>query len=189
MTTCYAIGRSCWSAAFRGDDDATGDLADRLLAVATPFGFGNFAHAATFFLHRAAVRRGGGTDDLAAMEGAITGYRASGTSLNHAAFLAHFAEACGEAGEVGRGVAAIDASLGAAARSGELWFQAEAWRIKGMLLRARANGDEDPERTRRAAHACLETAVHVARQQGATAIERRAAHCLAVRASRPHLPT
>jgi hypothetical protein len=82
------------------------------------------------------------------MEGAITGYRATGTSLNHAAFLAHFAEACGEAGEVGRGIAAVDASLSAAARTGELWFQAEAWRTKCMLLHARANGDEDPERTR-----------------------------------------
>jgi DNA-binding SARP family transcriptional activator/tetratricopeptide (TPR) repeat protein len=189
MTTCYAIGRSCWSATLRGDDDATCDLAGRLLAVATPFGFVNFAHAATFFLHRAAVRRGGGTDDLAAMEGAITGYRASGTSLNHAAFLAHFAQGCAEVGEVGRGIAAVDASLGAAARSGELWFQAEAWRIKGVLLRARADGDEDPERTRRAARACLETAQHVARQQGATAIERRAAESLAVQASRPRLRT
>ncbi|MFN2323556.1 MAG: BTAD domain-containing putative transcriptional regulator [Trueperaceae bacterium] len=175
MTSGYAIGRACWLAALRGDADATRGLAADLRDVAGPHGLEPFALAATFFTHWAAVRAGGTSADLAAMHAAIERYAAGGTSLNRTAFLAHYAGACGDAGEVERGLAAVDASLAEADRSGERWFQAEAWRTKGELLRLRGATSAHRARDLRAVRACFETARRTAQAQGAAAFERRAA--------------
>lgn len=179
MTTCYAVGRACWLAALRGDGEATRAFAAELLAEAAPHGLDNFASAATFFGHRASLRGGTAAVDLDAMEAAIERYAARGTTLNRSAFLAHHARACGEAGQIDRGLAAVDASLSEAERSGELWFQAEAWRVKGELLGLRAATGAGRAQSRRAGRACFEAAQRTARGQGAVALERRAAACLA----------
>ena len=178
MTTCYALGRACWLAAMRGDGEANLGLAADLHEAAAAFGFESFVLAASFFTHRASVLSGA-VAEIEPMHEAIERYHATGTCLNRTAFLAYFAQTCGVAGDVARGLAAIDASLTAAERSGELWFQAEAWRIKGELLRIRARSHPERERIVRAARACLVTACLTARRQGAVAFERRAAASLA----------
>ena len=177
MTTCYALGRSCWLAALRGEVEANRRLAAELQAAAATFGFESFVLAASFFTHRASVLAGA-VADVAPMQEAIERYHDTGTRLNRTAFLAYLAQACGVAGDVAAGLAAVDASLAAAERSGELWFQAEAWRIKGELLRLRARDHPKRERILRAARACLVTACLTAHRQGAVALERRAAASL-----------
>ncbi len=174
MTTCYALGRACWLAALQRDADATRDLAADLGRSAAAYALENFVLASTFFAQLASVGVDASEADLRLMHEAIERYHATGTLLNRTAFLAYYAQACGVAGSVTRGLIAIDESLTIAKRSGELWFQAEAWRIKGELLRRRAQGHETPERVQRAARACLETARLTANRQGAIALERRA---------------
>ena len=173
MTTCYALGRACWLAAMRGDGEANRVLAAELHAAASGFGLENFVLAASFFTYRASLLAGASTA-VTPMHEVVERYHATGTSLNRTAFLVYLAQACGEVGDVARGLAASDASLAAAERSGELWFQAEAWRTKGELLRRHARGHPDRERIERAARACLVTARLTARRQGALALERRA---------------
>ncbi len=177
MTTCYALGRACWLAAMRGDAEANRRLAADLHAAAAAYGFESFLLAASFFSHRASVLAGA-VAEIAPMHEAIERYHAGGTCLNRTAFLAYFAQTCGVAGDVARALAAVDASLATAERSGERWFQAEAWRIKGELLRLRARGHPERERIVRAARACLVTARLTAHRQGAAGFERRAAASL-----------
>ncbi len=181
MTTCYAIGRACWLAALRGDAETTGELAAELRSVAAPRQLQPFVLAASFFARLAAIRSGDGegVTDLDAMHEATERYLRGGTSLNRAAFLAHYAQACGWVGLFPRGLAAVDRSLAEAERTGELWFQAEAWRIKGELLSLSTGSGEQPERRMRAAQACLRTAYRSAGRQGAPAFQRRAAEALA----------
>jgi len=180
MTTGYVRGRACWLAALRGDAEVTRDLAADLASVAGSHGLDAFALAAAFFARLAAVRAGSADADadLGAMHAAIERYHASGTALNRSAFLVHHAQACGLAGQVDRGLRAIDGSIAEAERSGETWFQAEAWCVKGELLRLRAADGVRQERGLRAAQACFETARRTAELQGAVAFERRAAEAL-----------
>jgi len=117
------------------------------------------------------------------MQQAMQRYRRSGTRLNRSAFLTYMARAFAAAGQVERALAAVDESLALAQRTGEVWFQAEAWRTKGesLLGRARTDASSNAQRQRleRAACACFATAQHVASRQGAVALERRAALALA----------
>jgi len=175
MALCYALGRSCWSAALLGELEGLRGHAVALGGVAAKFGLANFALASRFFEEWAANQGGTPTaEGIAAMHEALEQYRATGTILNRTAFLALFGQACGAAGQVARGLAAVDESLALADRTGEMWFQAEAWRTKGELLRLQAGSREDPEEVLCAAEACFEVAQQVARQQGARWLELRA---------------
>jgi len=97
-------------------------------------------------------------------------YGVTGTVLNRTGFLAFFGQACGTAGEIARGLAAVDESLALAEQTGELWFQAEALRIKGELLCLQAGNQAEPEVSLREAEVCFERARQVAWQQGATSL-------------------
>lgn len=177
MTACYALGRACWRAATRGDAQATRHLAGELGRTADGHGLGAFRLAATFFdlqgsLDDATPSEAAGLA-LQRMRAAIDAYRAAGTELNGPAFLTFYAQACGRVGEIERGLAAADEALADAARSGEAWFAAEAWRIKGELLTALPGARPGAART------CLERARRVASRQGAVAFERRAGAAMA----------
>jgi hypothetical protein len=68
----------------------------------------------------------------------------------------------------------LDESLVLAEQTGELWFQAEALRVQGELLRLQAASQAQPEVTLHAAEASLEMARRSAEQRGAKALELRA---------------
>jgi DNA-binding SARP family transcriptional activator len=173
MSSCYAFARGCWFAALRDDRGATAAHAEDLLRLARSHGLGSFTLAGTFF-GQFASRDGASHARLESMYGALERYREAGTSLHRAAFLTHFARACGEAAQAERGLVAVDAALIESARSGERWFDAETWRTKAALLRLRDPDRADGDRSERAARACLATAIRIARAQGAFALVRRA---------------
>jgi DNA-binding SARP family transcriptional activator len=175
MTTCYPLGRSCWLAAMKGDSEAVYTYAEKLYQAARPYGFNNYVLAAGFFLQWVAVMQGAPSNDsLAQMQQAMTTYRATGTLLNHTAFLVLFAQACGVLGEHTRGLAAVNESLTLGEETGELWFQAEAYRVKGTLLRLQAQEQPQPAAAFKAAWTCFEQARQIAEQQGARSFALRA---------------
>ena len=173
MTSCYVHGRATWLAALRRDDAALHDQAGTLLGIARDHGLGSFVLAGSFFSHLAAHRSEPADEHLARMHDAIERYRAAGTSLNRTAFLTHLAGAYALSGQHLRGLEAADAALAESARSGERWIDAETLRTKAVLVLGAAG--DDVAGARRAARGYLEQAVRVARDQGAVALERRAA--------------
>ncbi len=180
MIRCYALGRSCWLAALKGDVEAARDFASRWRRVAEQYGLEVFALAAQFFTHWAAVLQGDPpVAHIAQMQQAMEAYRATGTLLNITAFLVFFAQACGVAGEIARGLAAVNESLALAEQTGELWFQAEAYRVKGALLRLQAGEQTQSAAAFKAAHVCFEQARQTAEQQGAQSFALRAMEELA----------
>lgn len=175
MTTCYVLGRSCWLAAMKGDFEAVCAYAETLYQAAQPYGFNNYVLAARFFIQWATVMRGTPPiDSLAQMQQAMATYRATGTLLNQTAFLVFFAQACGVAGEIARGLAAVDESLALGEQTGELWIQAEAYRVKGTLLRLQAREQPRPADALKAANVCFEQAREIAEKQGAQSFALRA---------------
>jgi DNA-binding SARP family transcriptional activator/predicted ATPase len=168
MTSCYAISRSCWLAASKADLEQLHDQSEKLYRITQRYGFKNFEFAAVFFENWAQVQSGmSATGRLEKMYRLIEAYHATGTVLNRTAFLVLFGLACAKAGQIKRGLVAVNNSIGLAEKTGELWYQAEAYRVKGELL---ARHETDISK----AENCFLTAHQIANQQGAKMLELRA---------------
>lgn len=175
LTSCYVLSRSCWLAAVKGSFEAVRAYAEKLYQAAEPYSFNNFVLAARFFRHWTAVHTTPPrAEDIEQMHQAIEAYRTTGTTLNRTAFLVLFAEACGKAGQIAHGLEAVNASLALAEQTGERWFQAEAYRVKGTLLRLQAREKPQPAAAFKDALACFEQARQTAEQQGAQSLALRA---------------
>jgi adenylate cyclase len=86
-------------------------------------------------------------------------------------YLTYLAEACLAAGHLDAGLAAVDESLGLCAMLTARFHEANAWRLRGELLRAKGEARE--------AEATFRQALEIARRQRARAYELRAATGLA----------
>jgi predicted ATPase len=128
----------------------------------------NFEFAAVFFENWANVQRGmAAGKTVEKMNKMIEVYYATGTVLNRTAFLVLFAQACGKIGLIERGLQAVNESIELAKKTGELWYQAEAYRVKGELL---VHQNADPSE----AENCFLVSRKIASQQGAKTFELRA---------------
>ena len=119
----------------------------------------------------------------------LDNWHGTGARLMRPHFLALLLEASAPAPGDAAALALVEDALASAESTGELWYDAELHRLKGTLLLARAGsgdaGSKDAasehelEAGERAAEACFERALAVARRQDALSLELRAATSLA----------
>ena len=174
MTICYAVSRACWRQVFAGELDAAKLQAEKLLAVTRRHELRNFEMAAEFFLHWINVQKG--DHSLAEVEKihqAMEEYLNLGTVLNRTAFLILYAQACAAAGQVARGMEVLNESIELGERTGERWFEVEAYRTKGELIVQMAAGSILEEAIAEA-EACYQAARRIAAEQEAKILELRA---------------
>lgn len=171
MTSCYALGRACWQHAFAGQIEATCLHAEKLLPITRQHEFRNYELGARF-LHAWGKAQAGDSvlAQVETMYQSMQEYQNLGTILNRTTFLILFAQVCGQAGQLERGLAALEEAITVGVRTHERWFEAEAYRLKGELLVLTGQG----EVVFRQAEQCLETARQVSIQQGAMMLEARA---------------
>jgi predicted ATPase len=103
----------------------------------------------------------------------LVSMRATGMELSRTAFLSLLADAYGEAGQPEAGLAVIAEALDAADKTGERFYEAELYRVRGdELLKL---GVQKPEsKVEEQAEACFRKAIEVARHQSAKSFELRA---------------
>lgn len=180
MTTCYVTSRSTWLGLLMDDPGHVGAYVNKLYQVAQKYGFKNFEFASKFLENWVKFTRGEDRRQaIEAMQRACDAYYATQTILNRTAFLVIFAQVCLKAGQRARGMKAIKESIDLGVKTGEVWYQAEAWRTKGELLLIKEEGVAPEKGDRRNAEDCFQTAYDIARQQDAKAFELRAAMSLA----------
>jgi DNA-binding SARP family transcriptional activator/predicted ATPase len=179
LSTCYVVARACWQDALSGNMDSLQERAINLNQAAQRYGFKNFGFSAVFFQHFANAQ-GDSPDeaDIRKMYQAIEGYHATGTILNRTAFLTLFSQACETAGQTERGLAVIDESIALAKKTGERWYEAESYRVKGELLVRRSEGLTQQETDLKEAENCFTTALSTAKHQNAKSLEQRSATSL-----------
>ncbi|HMV46826.1 MAG TPA: AAA family ATPase [Blastocatellia bacterium] len=120
----------------------------------------------------ALARQGQVEHGITQLQGLLGLYRMTGIGMWKTAYLAELAELCGFAGRAADGLEAIAEAMTAAERSGERYFEAELWRIKGdLLLQAGASNDQT--------ESCYQESIAVARRQEASSWELRASISLA----------
>lgn len=175
LTYCYVACRACWVGAVKRDIQQIQTRVLPLIAEARRCEFKIIECAALFFQNFVSLQLGQDVSRaLNRMEAAMNEYYATRTVLNRPAFLGLFAQSCLDANQIERGLLAIEESLRMGKATGELWFQAEAWRIKGDLLFV-SLGDSLEKTSLSQVEACFRSAYHLARQQDARAFELRAA--------------
>lgn len=126
------------------------------------------------FLEGMLMMERGDPDGAQRMADALMQLRAAGFCLRQSYYLCALARGQALAGKVAEARATLDEALAWCERTGERWFQPEALRLKGELLRAERSGA-----AMRAAEKLFGQAMSAARRQGALAWELRSATSLA----------
>ncbi len=179
MTTCYVTSRACWFAMLRDDLAQLRFFSNQLLDLSNKHGFKNFELAALFFKHWLNLQEHQSVlETIEGMEKILDDYSLTKTILNRTVFLVFFAKACGIAGQQKKGLKTINECIALGEKTGELWFQAEAWRTKGELLFSQSDQSKDKE-NRSDALDCFKHAYQIAQEMGAKMWELRAAMSIA----------
>jgi predicted ATPase len=173
-TLGFALMYSAMVGAFGRDVSSAAEHAATLLELSRENKLDLWAASATVVQGWAMARQGQGTDGLAVIHRGLEDWRNSGAEWMRPFFLGLLAEACALAGDVQRGLDALDEALAAVERTGERWPEAELHRLRGQLLAALPDGGRSDE-----ASAAFERAIESARLQSAKSWELRAATSLA----------
>ena len=118
------------------------------------------------------VAQGQGEAGIAQMHQGLAAIRTTGQRLSLSAYLARLAEACGNSGQVEAGLRLLAEALVHVDHTGERYYEAEVYRLKGELLLRQAVPDSLQ------AEGCFQQAIAVARRQQAKSWELRAATSL-----------
>ncbi|MFQ5973543.1 MAG: AAA family ATPase, partial [Alphaproteobacteria bacterium] len=133
----------------------------------------HFAAAAGIVAGWAIAALGQPDKGIAEIRRGLEAYRATGAELRRSYFLSLLAEAYVSVGDAERGLEALAETFELVESSGERRWEAELHRIEGEIqLRRGARSDH-------AAESCFNTAIEVARGQGAKSLELRASTSLA----------
>jgi DNA-binding winged helix-turn-helix (wHTH) protein/predicted ATPase len=118
----------------RGEVQEARQQAETLLTLARDQEFALWEGTAMMTLGWALTRQGQETDGLHQMEQGLAAFRATGAQVSQTMYLTMFAESCGRKHEFSRGLALLDEALAAVHRTGEHFYEAEIYRVKGELM-------------------------------------------------------
>ncbi|HEY7495904.1 MAG TPA: AAA family ATPase [Candidatus Tectomicrobia bacterium] len=181
VAMCFA-GKLCQ---LRRDVQAAQERAVAEIALCTEQGFAHYLARGTILQGWTMAEHGQETAGLAQMRQGLAAYQATGSAVFRPYYLAFLAEAHGKVGQAGEGLTLLDEALATVHKTGERFYEAELYRLKGELLQKVAGGRSQslppptqPRRGRQAAltaEECFQQALLVARHQQAKSLELRAA--------------
>lgn len=141
---------------------------------------------ATILRGRALAEQGALEEGIADIQRGLSAWRSTGAVVNTTYYLGLLADTLGAAGRLEEGLAVIAEAIVLARETEEQYYAAELYRIKGELLRRAGEcrrvsqaGGTKASPISRTASSCFREAITLARRQGAKALERRAAMCVA----------
>jgi predicted ATPase len=166
---------------YRKDWQSAQDYASAIMTLARAEGFLLWEAGATAMQGWAFSEQGRQEEGIVLLRQGLSGWRATGARVGQPYIHGLLAEALGQAGRPHEGLAVLEEQFGVQLNVGPCECAAELHRVKGeLLLRAarsvqRATG-EQPELhfNQHAAESCFDTAITIARRQGAKSWELRA---------------
>jgi predicted ATPase len=167
-----AQGGAAWLQRCRRDIPETQARAEAALTLATEQGNPYWMATGALLRGWARTAQGQAEEGIAHMQQGLTAYRATGAELFGPFWLAMLAEAYGEVGQTEAGLIVLAEALAVVDKTGERFWEAELYRLKGKLLLSQASHIGEVE-------ACLRQALDIARHQEAKSLELRAAMSLA----------
>jgi predicted ATPase len=151
--------------------------AEALIALSTEQGFPFFLAMGILWQGAALAGQGQGEEGIAQMRQGLAALRATGAEVFRPYFLTLLAEAYGKVGRTAEGLTLLAESLELVDKTGERYWEAELYRLKGQLtLQPQGNSHESKVEK---AQECFLKAIEIARKQQAKSLELRAAMSLA----------
>ena len=151
-------------------------------------GFAYYLMQGTLLRGRALAEQGHGEEGIAQMCQGLAAYRATGTETGQPPFLAWLAEAHKKVGQAEEGFTALAEALAIVNKTGERWYEAELYRLKGELTLQKlsvassqlsvTNPQSPTPNPHAEAEACFQKAIEIARRQQAKSLELRASMSL-----------
>ena len=164
---------------FRHDVKLAEECADAVIELSLERGFPIYLAWGTILQGWARAEQGNFDEGIAQITQGIATYQAAGAELGCSYFLALLAAAHERVGQSQAGLDAVTDALAMVNRTGERFYEAELYRLKGALTLQCQREDRQDSSMRQEAEACFHKAISVARQQGAKSLELRASVSLA----------
>ena len=118
-------------------------------------------------------------EGIAQMRRGLAAQRAAGGEDQRPYFLALLADSYRRAGDIENGSQMLDEAMSIIEKSGEHCYEAELYRLKGSMQPGGLNDEDGMSVNSVEAEACYRKAIDLARRQGASSLELRAAASLA----------
>jgi predicted ATPase len=151
----------------------THDRAEAAISIAQEQGFPHWRAQGAILRGWTLAHQGQAQAGVAQIHQGLLTLRATGAEVLQPYFLALLAEAQGTLGEPEAGLAVLTEALTRVDTTGERWYEAEIYRLKGVLL-LQQSSDNQAE-----AESCFHHALEIARSQQAKSFELRTATSLA----------
>jgi predicted ATPase len=163
---------------FRREAQTTHERVEELMTLAHEQGFPFWLAVGLMWQGWVRTEQGQGEEGITRLHQGLTATRATGAKQGgpHAAAL--LAEAYGRVGRVAEGLTAVAEGLTTADKSGERYWEAELYRLKGELKLQQRNV-QGLESRGKEAEECFHKAIEIARKQQARSLELRAGMSLA----------
>jgi predicted ATPase len=158
---------------FRREAHAARERAEAAMALASAQGVPQWLAVGTILRGWALAMQGQGEEGLVQLRQGLAAWRAMGAGLTVSYYLALLAEVSGQAGQAEEGLRLLAEALAHVDTTGERYYAAEVYRLKGELLLRQAIPDEAQAET------CWHQALAIARHQQTKAWELRVAVSLA----------
>ena len=171
-TLGYALSFGAIVHLLRRDNEKAEAMTEEVLALAAAQNLPVWLPSANVFRGYLRVARGD-TEALAFVRQGIAAKNAQGSVLNQPFMLSLLAESCERAGKAEEALSVLAEAIAIAERTGERWFEAELYRLRGDWLLVHCSGMEAEAET------CFHRALALARQQAAKIWELRSAVSLA----------
>ncbi len=118
---------------FRREVQAVQEQVEALIALCTEHGFSYRGAGGTIFRGWVLSEQEPGEEGVAQIRRGLTAWRATGSGIVLTLILALLAEACGKAGRTEEGLTALAEALAQVDKTGERFYEAELYRLKGEL--------------------------------------------------------
>jgi predicted ATPase len=165
----YALSSATELYQLRAEVSAARAHIERALAVSREQGSAFREAVGTIFLGWALAMQEQAAAGIPQMLHGIAAYRATGAEAGRHYWLGMLAEAYGKAGQIHAGLTALTEALAVVEKNGECYYEAELYRLKGVLLQGQTVPDACQAET------CFQQALAIARRQQARSWELRAA--------------
>ena len=161
------------------EDELTQECADVAVALATEHGFPQWLGQATVLQGWALGKQEQQAEGIRQIHQGLAANQAAKIGMFHSYYLALLAEAYGKAGQVEEGLTTLADALGVMDKSGERFYEAEVYRLRGELTLAQSRVQSRESSVQKEAGECFWKAIEVARKQQAKSLELRAVMSLA----------
>jgi predicted ATPase len=169
-----ALNFAVWLHQHRREGQLTQEGVETLMTFSTEQGFALWLAWGTAMQGWALAEQGQVEEGIAQIYQCLDTSRATGAKLGRSHFLALLAEAHGKVGQAEEGLSALSEALTWVDQSGERFYEAELYRLKGELVLQSGVWSRESE-----AEKCFQKAIEIAQKQQAKSLELRAATSLA----------